>query len=143
MATLEGKVALVTGASHPKGIGCAIAKKLAELGASVIVTDLEQTRDQLETVAAEIEATGGGAMALAVDVTSEDQAAHCVIQIMEKYGRLDILVNNAGLGGGSSQFLEMRKQDLDLAYRVNVGGIVTMCQASIPQMLEQGGGRWD
>jgi NADP-dependent 3-hydroxy acid dehydrogenase YdfG len=90
---LTGTVALVTGASS--GIGEATARRLAEDGASVVL--VARRRDRLETLAAEIEQTGGSALAVQADITDRTQAEAAVQQSVERFGRLDILVNNAGL----------------------------------------------
>ena len=140
MKPLKDQVALVTGASHPKGIGSAIARKLASLGATLVITDLEHTRDQLNAVAGEMEAAGTTVMTQIVDVTSADAVDQCVGDVIDRFGRIDILVNNAGVGGGEGEFLKARKESFDLAYAVNVGGVVNMCQAALPQMLKQGSG---
>jgi len=90
---LSGTVALVTGASS--GIGEATARRRAEDGASVVL--VARRRDRLEALAAEIEQTGGSALAVQADITDRTQAQAAVQQSVERFGRLDILVNNAGL----------------------------------------------
>ena len=92
MSNLAGKVALVTGAG--RGIGRAIAVKLASEGASVVVNDLDP-EPAAETVAA-VEALGGNAEAVPGDVTAQDFAERFVAAAVERFGGLDILVNNAG-----------------------------------------------
>jgi 3-oxoacyl-[acyl-carrier protein] reductase len=90
--TLEGKAALVTGAG--RGIGAALAKKLASEGALVVGTDLDP--EPLDRVVAEIAKAGGKATALAGDVTAADFAAKALERVVSTYGGMDILVNNAG-----------------------------------------------
>ena len=92
MATLEGKAALVTGAG--RGIGAALAKKLAAEGARVVGTDLDP--EPLDRVVSEITRAGGSATALAGDVTAADFAASAVERVVSACGGMDILVNNAG-----------------------------------------------
>jgi 3-oxoacyl-[acyl-carrier protein] reductase len=92
MGTLDGKAALVTGAG--RGIGAALARKLASEGARVVATDLD--RDPLETVVREITAAGGSAVALDGDVTAEDFAARAIERTIGAFGGLDLLINNAG-----------------------------------------------
>jgi 3-oxoacyl-[acyl-carrier protein] reductase len=140
MRPLEDQVALVTGASHPRGIGSAIARKLASQGATLVITDLAHTLEQLSAVAAELESTGSTVMTKVVDVTSPEAVGQCVGDVIDRFGRLDILVNNAGVGGGEGEFLKVRKQDFDLAYQVNVVGVANLCQAALPYMLKQGSG---
>ena len=92
MGTLEGKAALVTGAG--RGIGAALAKKLAAEGARVVGTDLDP--EPLDRVVGEIAKAGGTALALAGDVTAADFAAKAIERVVGSYGGMDILVNNAG-----------------------------------------------
>ncbi len=90
---LTGTVALVTGASS--GIGEATARRLAEDRASVVL--VARRRDRLEALVAEIEQTGGSALAVQADITDRTQAEGAVQHSVERFGRLDVLVNNAGL----------------------------------------------
>ncbi|HVR30423.1 MAG TPA: SDR family oxidoreductase [Thermoanaerobaculia bacterium] len=92
MGTLESRTALVTGAG--RGIGAALARKLASEGVAVLATDLDA--EPLERVVGDIGAAGGSAVALAGDVTAGDFAARAVARAVEDMGGLDILVNNAG-----------------------------------------------
>ena len=140
MKPLQDQVALVTGASHPKGIGSAIARKLASEGATLVITDLAHTQEQMTSVAAEMESNGTTVMTQVVDVTSPEAVGQCISEVIERFGRIDILINNAGVGGGEGEFLKARKQDFDLAYQVNVGGVANLCQAALPHMLKQGNG---
>lgn len=137
---LKDKVAIVTGASHPQGIGAAIAKEFAKQGAIVISTDLESCRDNLEKLISEIRNTGCQALGLSVDVRDAQQIAVCTETVLEKFGRIDILVNNAGVGLGSASFLEQTESDLSLSYDINVLGGVRFAQAVIPIMQQQKGG---
>jgi 3-oxoacyl-[acyl-carrier protein] reductase len=92
MGTLEGKAALVTGAG--RGIGAALARKLAAEGARVLGTDLDP--EPLDRVVADIAKAGGRAMALAGDVTAPEFAKQALDSVVAAFGGLDILVNNAG-----------------------------------------------
>jgi NAD(P)-dependent dehydrogenase (short-subunit alcohol dehydrogenase family) len=94
---LKGKVAIITGGAH--GMGEAEARLFAAEGARVVVADI--LADRAETVAAEIRAGGGDAIALAIDVTSEADWRALFAAALVRYGRLDILVNNAGISGSS------------------------------------------
>jgi NAD(P)-dependent dehydrogenase (short-subunit alcohol dehydrogenase family) len=155
MELLEGKVAIVTGAGRPKGMGRATALKLAEQGASVVVTDLARKREDLriegllgigeefaalEKVVSEIEALGGRGLAMAVDVTDLGQIQACVEKTCETFGGVDILFNNAGTAIGVGPFLDILGQNWDLSWQVNVRGMVEFCRAVIPKMIERGGG---
>ncbi len=118
---MSGKVAIVTGAGHPRGIGAAIAERLSDDGATVITTDIR----------------GGDEH---VDVTDPVQIDDCVAKVIEQYGKIDILVNNAGVGVGSASFLEQTAMDFDLSFNVNVRGTMLFSQAVIPHMQSAGGG---
>ena len=115
------KVAIVTGAAHPRGIGAAIVNQLREKGVTVISTDLSGAD-------------------MDVDVTAGDQIDECVEKVIGQHGRMDILVNNAGVGVGSAAFLEQKAEDLDLTFAVNVKGMIRFSQSAIPHMQNAGGG---
>jgi NAD(P)-dependent dehydrogenase (short-subunit alcohol dehydrogenase family) len=155
MELLEGKVAIVTGAGRPKGMGRASALKLAEQGASVVVTDLARKRTDLsiegllgigdefaalEKLVSEIEALGSRGLAMAVDVTDAAQIQACVEKTCETFGGVDILFNNAGTAIGVGSFLDILSENWDLSWQVNVKGMVEFCRAVIPKMIERGGG---
>ena len=143
MGLLDGKTAIVTGAASENGIGFAACKCLAEAGANVVVTDLARNDDEqrrLDARVAELEALGGGALGLALDVTSLAAAEAATSAAVGRFGRVDILFNNAGYGHGVGPFLEMTDEQFDASWRVNVMGVVNLCRAVIPQMQTQGGG---
>jgi len=150
MALLSGKVAIVTGASAPNGIGRAISLRLAEEGASVVVTDVDgklmidgearATPQLLAGVVETIGAAGGTAAAMTLDVTSQQDIARCVSETIDRFGRIDILVNNAGSLAGSAPFLDTKPEQWDLSFRVNLLGPMMLTQAVIPQMRALGGG---
>lgn len=147
---LNGKTAIVTGASAPNGIGRACALKLAEDGAAVVVTDVagsltveNHTVDRLDLLSelvAIIEASGGKAMGMDVDVTNEMRVADCVAQTVSRFGSVDILVNNAGTTIGAGPMLESTSDQWDLSFRVNLLGPTLFSKAVIPAMQAQGGG---
>lgn len=95
MTRLEGKIALVTGAGNDRGLGAATARRFAEEGAFVYLTDLDAAG--AEAVAQGIRDAGGSAEAMAHDVTSEADWDQIIIAIEKGHGRLDVLVNNAGI----------------------------------------------
>jgi 3-oxoacyl-[acyl-carrier protein] reductase len=150
MKPLAGKVAIVTGASAPRGIGRAIAIRLAQDGASVVVTDVEgrfsidgvehDKSDLLASIMSEIGNGGGDAIAQTVDVTQESDILRCVGAAKDRFGRLDILVNNAGSLSGSDNFLETTPDQWELSFRVNLLGPMMFSQAVIPEMRNAGGG---
>ena len=140
MSDLSGKVALVTGATKMKGLGKAVADKLIAAGATVVVTGREKSMPGAEEVVASLKAAGGDAMAVAVDVSYQDQIDAAVAKIKEAHGGVDILVNNAGIGAGSPNLLENTDRDWDANYAVNVKGAFNLCAGVIPSMEARGGG---
>lgn len=155
MSRLERKVAIVTGAGRLRGIGRAIALRLAEDGADVVATGAprdpatfpEHERAQawkgVASVAAEIEALGRRALALDCDVTKREDARNAVAQTLARFGRVDILVNNAGAAFcGDRPLWEIDEAEWYRVVDVNLNGVYQMCAAVIPPMVEAGrGGR--
>jgi NAD(P)-dependent dehydrogenase (short-subunit alcohol dehydrogenase family) len=131
--SLEGKVAIVTGAAQ--GIGNAIARGLAAEGARIVVADLNRAE---EAAAAFDEGVG-----LTVDVADEDEVARMVDDAVERCGRIDILVNNAGLYASLAMrpFTEIPVDEWRQVMDVNVLSMFLTCRAVVPKMREQGGGR--
>lgn len=135
---LSGKTAIITGAS--RGIGRAVALKLASEGANIVVAaktvephpKLEGT---IHTVAAEVEALGAKALAVQTDIRDEAQIAAMVDQTLEKFGRVDILVNNAGALWWYP-LLETPVKRFDLVMDINVRGPFLACQAVLPSMIQ-------
>lgn len=143
MAPLEGKTALVTGASAPQGIGRAIALRLAQEGAAVGVSDLagKARLSLLADLADQITATGGQALAVPLDVTRQSEVDAALDQTLARFGRIDILVNNAGSLAGSDAFLATTPAQWQSSFEVNLLGPMRLCHAVIPHMQAQGGGR--
>ena len=134
MSGLVGKVAIITGGS--RGIGAAIAKRLAKDGAIVIV-NYSRKADAGAQVVAEIEAAGGEAEAIQANIAHSDQALRLVSETLEGYGRLDILVNNAGV----AEFLPLEnitEAHYSHQFDVNVRGLLFLTQA-VAQHLGTGG----
>ena len=132
---VEGKVALITGGASGIGRGC--AERLAEEGATVVITDLQDHKGA-ETVEA-IKKAGGKARYIHHDVTDEQAWIDVVADVGGKEGRLDILVNNAGIGLGASIF-EMSLADFRRQQAVNVEGVFLGVKHGIPLMRQGGGG---
>ena len=133
--SLNGKVALVTGASSGIGEGTALA--LAQAGATVAIA--ARRADRLEGLVAKIEAAGGQALALPGDMTLEADAVRVVEETVARLGRLDILINSAGVmqaGGIENADLDEYRRVFD----INLFATVYTCQAAVPHMLKQGGG---
>ena len=139
---LDGKTAIVTGAGHPKGMGWASCLALAESGAKIVATDIERegTVKQLQRLCEHIEANGGQARALTLDVTDTADVERAVADVMSNEGRIDVLFNNAGLGAGVGPFLEITDQEWQSVWAVNVMGMVACARAVIPHMQSAGGG---
>lgn len=134
--SLDGKVALVTGAA--RGMGRAFAERLAADGAAVVAADLNPCD---ETVAA-IEAAGGRAIGVAVDIADADSCRAAVAEAVDAFGGVDVLVNNAALYAGlaAGPFDTIPEDEWDRVMAVNVKGIWNMCKAAVPSMRERGGG---
>jgi NAD(P)-dependent dehydrogenase (short-subunit alcohol dehydrogenase family) len=132
-ASLEGKVALVTGAAQ--GIGNAIAHGLAAEGARIVVADLERAEE-----AADAFADGVG---LTVDVADEAQVERMVADTVDRCGRVDMLVNNAGLYASLPMrpFTDIPVDEWRRVMDVNVLSMFLTCRAVVPRMRDQGGGR--
>jgi NAD(P)-dependent dehydrogenase (short-subunit alcohol dehydrogenase family) len=132
---VTGKVALVTGGAS--GIGRACALRLAEEGARVVITDIQQELGG--AVVAEITAAGGSAEYLQHDVTSEDAWITVIAAVRDRHGRLDVLVNNAGIGIASS-ILDMSLADWQRQQAINLDGVFLGMKHAIPLMRDTGGG---
>ncbi len=132
---LDGQVAIVTGAG--RGIGRAIARRLAQEGASVAVSDLDV--ENAAGVADEITAAGGKAISFRTDVSRKADADRVVEDTVAHFGRLDILVNNAGIGAIVS-LLDTEESTWDALMNVNAKGVLLCSQAAARQMIAQGDG---
>jgi NADP-dependent 3-hydroxy acid dehydrogenase YdfG len=135
MAALNGKSALVTGAS--KGIGRATALSLAREGADVVAC--ATSGDLLEALKEEIELLGRRCLAQPCDVTQREECEHAARQAVTSFGRLDILVNSAGIGY-SGAIVDSDPEDVELMLRVNVLGVYLMTRAVLPSMIQRGHG---
>ncbi len=133
---LDNQVAVVTGASM--GIGYGLAKALANAGAKVAVA--ARSIDGLQKLVAEIEAAGGEALAVQLDVRDVSQIEAAMAKVHRHFGRLDILVNNAGLGFNQPAE-DVTEADWDGMMDVNLKGLFFCCQAAGKIMLAQGQGR--
>jgi 3-oxoacyl-[acyl-carrier protein] reductase len=134
MPDLNNKVALVTGAS--RGIGAAIAKRLAADGASVAITYSRGAADAAKVVD-EIEAGGGKAIAIQADATDAPSVQSAVAQVISTYGKLDILVNNAGTAI-PKPFEETTLEEMDQVIALNVRGLFIATQAALKHLPEGG-----
>lgn len=136
MAGVEGRVALVTGASQ--GIGRACALLLAQSGAKVALA--ARNEEKLAAVAQEIAAAGGEAATFRLDVANEDETKAAIKAAIARFGRIDILVNNAGITR-DQLVMRMKRADWDAVLATNLTGAYLCIQAVIGSMLKQRWGR--
>ncbi len=135
MARLAGKVALVTGAAS--GIGAAAARRLAQDGAAVLLTDRDPAG---ENVAASLAAGGTSVAFCGHDVTAEGDWVTAVGRAVAEFGRLDILVNNAGVAGGNHTLLDHSLEAWRQIMAVNLDGVFLGLRHAGPEMAAGGGG---
>ena len=156
MYNLEGKVALVSGTSSRKGIGCGIALRMAREGADVVVTDKyiepndipvwdrEAGWYGLDSLVKEIESFGRKALAVTADVSNNQQVNELVRKALNKFGKIDILVNNAAISfgvSGSVPIIEMSEEAWNKSISVNTTGVFLMCKAVAKNMIERRSGK--
>lgn len=134
---LEGKIAVVTGAS--RGIGRAIALRLASQGAVVIV-NYNGSKERAEGVKAEIDAAGGNAMLYQCDVSDYGSCETFIEDVVERYHRLDILINNAGITR-DGLLMKMSEDDFDKVIDTNLKGAFHTIRFASRQMIKQRSGR--
>ncbi len=137
MNRVDGKVAIVTGGA--RGLGAASAKRLAEGGAQVVLTDL---REELGAKAvAEINEAGGSAIFLTQDTASEEQWIEVVAKTKEHFGGVDVLLNNAGIGTGG-RIDKMELKDWQYMMGINMEGVFLGMKHCIPPMRERAS-KWE
>lgn len=131
--TLEGRIALVTGASS--GIGRTLAKGLSEAGAKVVVG--ARRADRLQGLVDEIEGKGGSALSVQVDVTDPATIVNALAQAEENFGTVDIVVNNAGISD-PGHFLAVTPDERDAVLDTNIRGVWNVGQAAAKRMVAAG-----
>ena len=135
--SLESKVAVITGAS--RGIGRAIALRLAGAGAKVVVSS--RKLEGVQAVADEIKSAGGEALAVQAHVGRSDDVTALVAQTVETFGRVDVAVNNAATNPHFGPVLTADEGQWDKILDTNLKSVFRMCKAVAPQMEKQGGGK--
>ncbi|MDB9970553.1 glucose 1-dehydrogenase [Porticoccaceae bacterium] len=137
MSRLAGKTVVITGAG--RGIGAVMAKRMAQEGANVVVTDVLDTKGTVEAITE----SGGSAIGISVDVTSDDNLAAMVEATEKAFGSLDILVNNASIFAAlqPKPFMQIDNDEFDKVMTVNARGVHQATRAVVPAMLRAGGGK--
>lgn len=133
---LQGEVAIITGAG--RGIGAAIARLFAREGAAVALAS--RSADEVESVAREIEARGGRALAIAANVAQESDCERIVAESRKKFGPATILVNNAGIFGPVKACEEITPAEWDEALGINLRGPFLLCRLVLPEMYQRRAG---
>lgn len=136
MSSFAGKVALVTGGAS--GIGAAVARSLAEKGASVVVTDINA--EGAQAIADEITAAGGVAAAMRQDTAVESDSKAAVEFAVQTYGQLDLAVNNAGIGGGIAPIAQSNPDDWRRTIDINLNGVYYGLRHQLEHMMTRGTG---
>jgi len=137
MFQLEGKTAIVTGAS--RGIGEAIAKGFARAGADLVL--VSRNLSALEGVAKEIEGLGRKALSVSADIGNLEEIQKVIEATLKVFPRIDILLNNAGISPVLKKAEEMNLKQWEEVVRVNLTGTFLFCQAAGKVMIQQGGGK--
>ncbi|GAB5504834.1 SDR family NAD(P)-dependent oxidoreductase [Pyruvatibacter sp.] len=154
MGKFTGKTAVITGSGRRKGLGEAIARRLAQDGANIVISDIGQSRDdatgaehigstdEMEAIAADMRALGGEASTKTCDVRSKAEVDALAQHAVDTHGSLDIWVNNAGIGYLLMPILEVSEEDWRATIEVNLTGAFFGLQAAAKIMVDQGkGGR--
>ncbi|MBQ4869246.1 SDR family oxidoreductase [Priestia megaterium] len=134
MKLLEGKVAIITGAS--RGIGRKVAEQLADLGAKVTI-NYSSSPDKAEEVVKEIQDKGGEAIAIQADISQIGDIERLFLETISAFGKVDILINNAGIMI-NKPLTEVTEADYDKQFSVNVKGTFFACQQAMKYMEEEG-----
>ena len=148
MYDLNGKVALITGAGGERGIGRAIAMRLAKEGADVAVNDItakpkkSATWDGLHSLVKDIRGLGRNAKAFEADISNSHQVDQLIKDTIQEFGHIDILVNNAGSAAGPDRvpIIELDEEVWDQVQLINIKGTFLCCRAVAKELVKQGNG---
>ena len=148
MYDLNGKVALITGAGGERGIGRAIAMRLAKEGADVAVNDItakpkkSSTWDGLHSLVKDIRGLGRNAKAFEADISNSHQVDQLIKDTIQEFGHIDILVNNAGSAAGPDRvpIIELDEETWDKVQSINIKGTFLCCRAFAKELVKQGNG---
>ena len=151
MMSLEGKVALITGAGSKRGMGHAIALKLASEGADIIITDKyavpksmfpgDETWGGLNAEVAEIKALGRDTLALTMDVSNSQEIDEAVAKSLEKFGKIDIMVHAAGIRGPVGiPVVDLSEKDIRAVIDIDLVASFLLCKAIAKTMIDKGAG---
>ena len=150
MSDLDGKVIVITGVGRPRGVGRAAALRFAERGAKLVLADLgrgdnaigdiEGTSPDLDAVAHEVTEAGGDVIAVATDVSQEDDVKKLIAATVAKFGHIDSMVANAAILAGKGDPLDISLETFMRIQEVNVAGVFLCLRESVRQILSQEGG---
>ncbi|WNC16314.1 SDR family NAD(P)-dependent oxidoreductase [Brevibacillus brevis] len=136
MSDFKTKTAVITGAAG--GIGKELARRMAQRGVNLVLVDLKE--EALQAVVQELNLSDANSLAIAADVSKEEDVQNYVNKAVEKFGSIDYFANNAGIEGPMGLIEEQSVQALDLVYSVNVRGVFLGLQKVIPVMKKQKSG---
>jgi NADP-dependent 3-hydroxy acid dehydrogenase YdfG len=134
---IEGKVVVITGASS--GLGESIARHLAKLGAMVVLG--ARRKDRLDAIVKDIQAAGGEALAVTVDVTKRAEVEGLVKKAIDTYGRIDVMVNNAGIMA-IAPLAALKVEEWERMVEINIKGVLYGVAAALPHMQKQKSGHF-
>jgi NAD(P)-dependent dehydrogenase (short-subunit alcohol dehydrogenase family) len=150
MSNFDGKVVVITGVGRPQGVGRAAALRYAAKGAKLVLADLgsrddaigdiEGTSPDLQAIATEVADAGGDAIAIATDVSNEDDVKRLIAKTVDRYGRIDAMVANAAILAGKGEPIDISLTTFMRIQEVNLAGVFLCLRESVRQMLIQGNG---